>query len=128
MTASESCAKPEPAQVSPVDYTDTRRIYLAGPMTGYPEFNYPAFRTATAFLRRQGHEVVCPTELHDGDTSRPWDYYVRCAIGGLIRCDTIALLPGWETSRGARLEHTIAEALDMVVLYPGDWHATMVPR
>ena len=89
--------------------------YIAGPMTGLPEFNYPAFNAVAAELRNSGVDVVSPTELHDGDTSRPYDYYLRLGLKALLDCDEIVLLPGWENSRGARLELAVAEALSMKV-------------
>ena len=39
-------------------------IYIAGPMTGYAELNYPAFHSAAETLRRMGFEVVSPAELN----------------------------------------------------------------
>ncbi|QOC56010.1 nucleoside deoxyribosyltransferase [Gordonia phage Clown] len=58
--------------------------YLAGPMTGYPEFNYPAFTAAAENLRAQGLTVVSPHELHDGDTGRSWEFYVRAGLRALL--------------------------------------------
>lgn len=87
--------------------------YIAGPMSGLPEFNYPAFTAAAAALRAQGTSVVSPTELHDGDTGRPYDFYLRLGLRALLDCDEMVLLPGWENSRGARLERQIAQALGM---------------
>ena len=34
------------------------RIYIAGPMSGLPEFNHPAFHAAAAQLRGAGYIVT----------------------------------------------------------------------
>ncbi len=49
------------------------RLYIAGPMTGLPDFNYPAFEEARAQLESEGYAVLCPTDNDDGDEhpSRP---------------------------------------------------------
>jgi dTDP-4-amino-4,6-dideoxygalactose transaminase len=85
-------------------------------MTGIPEFNHPAFAATARLLRAAGLEVVSPHELHDGDTSREYAYYLRRDLQALLGCETLALLPGWETSRGAQLERQIAEALGMPIV------------
>lgn len=95
--------------------------YLAGPMTGLPEFNYPAFREVAAVLRARGVEVMSPTEVSDDEppadysAEKPYGYYLRRSLRMLLDCDEVVLLPGWEQSRGARLEREIAEALGMPV-------------
>jgi hypothetical protein len=38
------------------------RAYIAGPMTGLPEFNFPAFHAAAASLRARGFEVENPAQ------------------------------------------------------------------
>nr|WP_286197221.1 DUF4406 domain-containing protein [Variovorax boronicumulans] len=92
------------------------RVYLSGPMTGHPEFNFPAFNAAAAALRARGTVVVNPAEhgLVDGAT---WADYVRADIAQLAVCESIALLPGWSASRGAALEVHNALALGMSVTY-----------
>jgi nucleoside 2-deoxyribosyltransferase len=92
------------------------KLYLAGPMTGYPDHNFPAFRAAAGALREAGHDVVNPAELDaEVGTDHPWEYYMRRDIALLVECEGIALLPGWSGSRGARLEYGIARALGMRV-------------
>lgn len=91
------------------------KVYLAGPMTGLPDHNFPAFHAATQALREAGYDVVSPAEenpVADHSRPEPWAYYIRRDLRVLLDCDAIALLPGWEASRGACLEKSIAEALD----------------
>lgn len=93
-------------------------LYVAGPMSGLPDFNYPAFRLAGQRLSRLGFEVLNPADIdamHNPDPSRPqtWDWYMRHALTMLLRADGVALLDGWESSKGASLEVTVAEALGL---------------
>lgn len=98
----------------------TKRLYLSGPMTGIPEFNFPAFHRAAASLRASGYEVINPAELDAADTGpMTWEQYLRRDIGHLITCDGIALLPDYENSRGACLELSIAKQLGMEVMHLG---------
>ncbi|WP_144154482.1 DUF4406 domain-containing protein [Paraburkholderia sp. BCC1885] len=90
------------------------KIYLAGPMTGYPELNFPAFHAEAARLRALGFDVVNPAELNahsDGD----WLACMRVDIKAAVDCDGIALLPGWEQSRGAPIEHNLIRDLGLRV-------------
>jgi nucleoside 2-deoxyribosyltransferase len=91
-------------------------IYIAGPMTGIPEFNFPAFHAAAATLRAYGYEVVSPAEI-PAEADKPWDYYMRKDLAEMLKCDTIYLLRGWDKSKGACLEKHIAEALGMMVIF-----------
>lgn len=90
-------------------------VYIAGPMTGLPEFNYPAFNAVAAQLRSQGCKVVNPAEQDTGSTGKPWEFYMRLGLRGLLECDAMVLLPGWRKSRGARIEHQIACELGMYI-------------
>jgi hypothetical protein len=83
------------------------RCYVAGPMTGIEALNFPAFHAAAAILRARGYEVVNPAEIN-ADPSAGWDACMRADIAQLVTCDCIALLPGWEKSRGATIEARLA--------------------
>ncbi|QGH74541.1 deoxycytidylate deaminase [Arthrobacter phage Kuleana] len=90
-----------------------RVLYLAGPMTGLPDFNYPAFNSAAGRLRAAGFEVLNPA---DNKPEIPdWVGYMREALGQLVRADAVAVLPGYADSRGARLETQLAVELEMSV-------------
>ena len=89
-----------------------RRIYVAGPMSGLPEFNYPAFHEAEAALRAIGYHVENPAR-NEPPPCGTWEGWLRLAIAQVVTCDEIALLPGWEQSKGATLEFHIARQLSM---------------
>jgi len=91
-----------------------KRIYIAGPMTGLPEFNYPAFNRAAAALRAQGHHVENPAE-NPAPACGSWAGYMRLALPQLCTCDAVHRLPGWKQSRGARLESFVARVLGLEV-------------
>lgn len=109
------------------------RIYLAGPMSGIPFFNHPAFDAAAARLRAEGHYVFNPAE-HDRasfgtDMANAAGSEAQAEVLGFSRrdalkadlswiCDQaegIALLPGWKNSTGACAEHALALALGLQV-------------
>jgi hypothetical protein len=101
------------------------RLYISGPITGYPEHNRTAFSGAKLALLMAGHEVLNPhdvctvLDIHDckgpcnpSESLLPWEDYLRAdLVAMLLQCDALAMLPGWEHSRGAMLEHSVAVAL-----------------
>lgn len=88
------------------------RLYLAGPMTGHEDFNYPAFNAEAARLRAIGFHVENPAENKAQGT---WQAYMRDAVRQLMTCDAVALLDGWKKSRGALIENGIAASLGIQV-------------
>ena len=93
-----------------------KRIYIAGPMTGLAEHNFPAFHAAADRLRQAGWDVVNPAENFGGRTDLPRETYLRADVVLLVGCDAIAMLPDWEDSRGAKLEYLLARELGMPVV------------
>jgi hypothetical protein len=89
--------------------------YIAGPMTGIPEFNYPQFNAMAEALRAKGIDVRNPAENDGGSADKAWDFYIRLGLQQLLECDEILLLPNWEASKGAQLELHVAKALGMKV-------------
>ncbi len=90
-----------------------QRIYVSGPMTGHADFNFPAFHAAAARLREAGYEPINPAENFGGRTDLPRETYLRADVILLAQCEAIAMLPGWEESRGAKLEYLLARELNM---------------
>ena len=95
------------------------KIYLAGPMRGYPDNNSPAFAEATAHLRALGHEVWSPAE-HDEKLGV--DANTLCIrsvfrrdLEALLQQDAVVLLDGWNRSHGAALERHAADVVGMPV-------------
>ena len=91
-------------------------LYLSGPMTGLPEFNFPAFRAEAERLRALGYAVTNPAEINT-DTTTPWQECLRQDLREMLDCDAIALMPGWEQSRGANLELHVAHRVGMQILF-----------
>lgn len=94
------------------------KVYLAGPMRGYDQFNFPAFDAAAERLRASGWEVLSPAdrdraEGFDETRNTLADFDLAAAmrddLAWVIEADGIVLLQGWEESTGARIERLVAE-------------------
>lgn len=108
-----------------------RHIYLAGPMRGIVDLNWPLFDSMAEALRAKGHDVINPVDLdrENNLTLEAWHamtpaeqaemmpHIVRRDLEPFLRgqVDTLALLPGWESSRGATAERAIAHWLGLEV-------------
>lgn len=95
-------------------------LYISGPMTNYPQSNYPAFDLAARCLRAQGWEVINPAEHFEGRRDLPLHKYMAEDVLALtFKCRGIVLLQAWEWSQGARLEAQIAvnRGYDLYVFY-----------
>jgi len=126
-------------------------IYIAGPMTGLPQFNIPAFDAMALQLREVGYKAVSPAELDDPETraismaspdgaiatleshGSTWGDFLSRDVKLIADSDidAVVVLPGWETSRGARLETFVAHLCGYpiyTVTVGNYWDLRLVPH
>ena len=115
------------------------KVYIAGPMSGIPKFNYPAFLAAADALRAVGYEVLCPAEMDSPEmqklamaskkgllsdlkaTGETWGDVLAKDVKLISdEIDAVVVLPGWSKSRGARLEVFVALSVQKPVFYYED--------
>ncbi len=112
-----------------------RQYYIAGPMRGIPEFNFPAFDVMAKRLRMEGHEVFSPAERDrtvnfdttgmDGKEQTIEEFNkIGFDLRDALACDCdficrqathLFMLPGWSRSAGATAERALAIALGLEV-------------
>lgn len=110
------------------------KVYLAGPMRGYLDFNFPAFHVGARRLRDCGFEVFSPAErdvdVHGDvfkaahgelDEIKDTGFSLREALAAdtqyiALQADAVVVLPGWQESKGAQAEVALARALGLEVL------------
>lgn len=98
--------------------TTLRSAYLAGPMRGHPEFNFPEFHKQAAWLRANGWTIFSPAERDEADEAlngdwaigveRGLDYFMQFDLAAVCQTDAVIVMSGWEESQGARLEAATA--------------------
>lgn len=117
------------------------KVYIAGPMTGIPQFNYPAFKALANVLRKQSFEVVSPAEMDDPAVQEAslastdgsldtiashgysWGEFLSRDVK-MIADDgikAVVVLPGWANSRGARLETFVAYLCGLPIVTAQDY-------
>ena len=105
------------------------RIYIAGPMSGLPDFNYPSFDRAEQDLTAAGYEPLSPAvpahlsptdpgELADGLS---YEDVLASSLQMLLTADAVAHLDGWEDSHGARLEVALARRRGLLTAPVAHW-------
>lgn len=106
-----------------------KTVYIAGPMRGYPAYNFPAFDVAAERFRTAGWNVLSPAEMdraigfdehRDGLESFDLHGAIRRDLDAILSLtppdDAIAMLPGWEKSTGATTERAVAMWCGLTVL------------
>lgn len=93
-------------------------IYIAGPMKGYPLYNFPAFDAAAALLASQGWTPINPAQLdrdagfdpeRDPVTPAFLKEAMKRDLDAVQEVDALVLLKDWEGSKGAKAEKAVAE-------------------
>lgn len=98
-------------------------VYIAGPMSGLPEENRPAFNTEALHQQQKGHVVLNQAILPDGLTQQQ---YMQICCPMVMMADEVIMLPAWINSQGATAEFNLAmkcgnvirQAEDGFVWYP----------
>lgn len=101
-----------------------RNVYLAGPMSGYDQYNFPAFFQAQEALETIGYTVYNPAEedekwksdiISSGDLSeQDIKTVIRHDISLILdRVDLLVFLDGWQNSKGAMVEFSLARFLGL---------------
>lgn len=100
---------------------DPSRLYVAGPMTGFPQNNYPTFHRVARELRSVGYDVVSPAEFGVPVGRVHYVDLLRDDLRKLLDCHGVATLGDWWGSTGARNEVMVAGTLKMPVLPWAEW-------
>ena len=94
------------------------RVYIAGPITGNPDY-MKEFDEAEKLLSQNNYlSVVNPAKLSAMlPKDFKWHEYMEVDLELLRHCDAIYMLDGWEQSEGARIERSIALGKGMRVMH-----------
>lgn len=127
--AGTACPAYLPAHYSAQDYW-----YLAGPMSGIPEFNKPEFDRVAGNLRAEGYVICSPPELDTPDVVNNPGRWQHGTVGWqeLLKrdldivtspmCEGVIVIEGWTRSKGALLETYVADKFDKPIKkYEDNW-------
>lgn len=91
-------------------------IFISGPMSGLPNYNFAAFNEAAAMLADEGYNVYNPADFGIVEGAE-WGDYIRATVAMLMQCESIYMLKDWNKSSGAKLELQLAQTLKMRVIF-----------
>lgn len=92
------------------------KVYISIPISGH---DYGKQKAYANLIKKKfeevGAEVVTPFEVAP-ETDKPYSYYMGLDIEALLDCDAVYFCPGYELSRGCRLEYSAALTFDKFIL------------
>ncbi len=101
-------------------------LYVSGPMTGFPDFNRPAFNEARDYLQAKGFSVIIPgdDETYSISERLVWkveekqlNAYMFRDFLHILTANAVAVLPGWTESTGSRAEVLVAQRIGIPVVW-----------
>ena len=95
------------------------RLYIIGPVSGIAQDNRPAFEEAARRLERAGYDPCVPHWFIPAGTE--WQPAMKRSIEMLVKCDGVAALDGFGSSRGARIEAELAGGIGMPIKSVETW-------
>ena len=82
------------------------KVYVAGPMMGYANFNKPAFHRMERTVKRNGFQILSPAHYTEQDYKKhSYEWLIEQGLRMTLEAHAGIFLTGWQQSRGASLEH-----------------------
>ena len=88
------------------------KIYIVGPITGVENWQ-EAFNRAKKELSQYDCIILSPVDYPEGLTQRE---YMMLSVQNVFIADKIYALPGWENSKGATTEVSLAISIGTEIL------------
>lgn len=92
-------------------------LFISGKITGDPNYR-EKFAAAEANLST-AFDVVNPAILPT-ISSWNWDAYMHISTTMLQHCAVVYMLSDWQESDGAKMEHAMATALNLIIVYESE--------
>ena len=96
------------------------KVYLSGSIKHDPDYVAKFARWEDKLYDEGWDEVVNPVTIVAHQPHQPgfgYHDFMREDIRAMLDCDTIAFIPGWEQSTGARVELTVAVAIGLGIIF-----------
>ena len=88
------------------------KIYISGAISNNANYK-EQFAAAEQFFIAEGYEVINPAK----NTGDSYKEYIDKGLMQEMECDAICLLPGWENSKGAKLEFAYASTVGQSIFF-----------
>ena len=93
------------------------KVYIAGKVSGLtPEEFHKKFDDCRYEVEKHVNGVIlCPTDLCEDDWD--WDKCMNVCIPQILTSDLVVMMSDWKDSKGAVIEHTIAQTQHIPIWY-----------